>query len=300
MTENAIWEKSPCPLCQGNKALPLFRFDPGVSTVKMPGNLTGEGIGLVRCMNCSLVYLEDRPTRDSMERLYASDQYFGCDAETGYSDYEIQERSLGDTFRLFLKNLCQRNMASGTMADIGCGNGYLLKEARPYFSFRVGSDMSDAAVEQASLVCDKAVCGGPEEILKAGLSGFDLVTAVSVLEHLYDPVAFMRQCSNLVRPGGNIVLSVPHFASPWRKLMGRFWTSFKIPEHLAYYEKKSLGMLGERSGLELVEFIPYHHYFPVSVVLDKLGICPRAVMKSPVGRRSILLPSVMLTAVYKR
>lgn len=300
MTKDIIWEKSLCPLCRTESSCLLFRFESEVSTIKVPRNIAGEGIGLVRCLKCSLVFLEHRPTQEYMAKIYASDQYFGCEVETGYSDYKKQELTLGKTFQLFLENLRQKKIASGTMADIGCGNGYLLMAAKPYFSFRLGSDMNDAAVKQASFVCDQAVHGGPEQILEAGFSDFDLVTAVSVLEHLYDPVAFMKACRNIVRPGGSVVLSVPYFGSLWRRIMGRFWTSFKIPEHLAYYDKKSLRILGDKSGLNLVEFIPYHHYFPISVVLDKLGISSQRLMKTYVGSCNVFLPAVMLTAVYKR
>jgi 2-polyprenyl-3-methyl-5-hydroxy-6-metoxy-1,4-benzoquinol methylase len=39
--------------------------------------------------------------------------------------------------------------------------------------------------------------------------GFDLVTAWDVLEHVNDPLGFLRNCLHLLRPGGKLALSTP-------------------------------------------------------------------------------------------
>jgi SAM-dependent methyltransferase len=187
----------------------------------------------------------------------------------------------------------------GSIVDIGCGNGYLLDRASGLFLFRAGSDMSKSAVKNASCVCDTVVRGGPDELLAQGLHGFDLLTLISVLEHIYNPVDFMNKCRMLVKKGGCIAVAVPCYGSFWRKIMGRRWISFKLPEHIAYYEKKSLIVLGEKAGLKLVKFLPYHHFFPLSVILDKLGLHCSTVENSCLGNMNIFLPSVMLAAVFE-
>ena len=234
-----------------------------------------------------------------MNKIYMSDQYFNGIGTTGYTDYIKQKAGLEKTFSLFLSSLTKLGMGNRSIVDIGCGNGYLLDKALNFFSFRAGTDMSETAVKKASLVCDKAVCGGPDDLLNNGLKEFDLLTLISVLEHIYNPVDFMNRCRLLVKKNGYIAVAVPCYESIWRKIMGRYWPSFKLPEHIAYYEKKSLRILGEMAGLRLVNFFPYHHFFPLSVVLDKLGIHCAMIDKSGLGNLNILLPSVMITAVFK-
>ena len=266
----------------------------------MPPEIANTGVGLVRCLNCSLVYLDHRPTEDSMNAIYRSDQYFGSLGNAGYTDYTIQKESLRKTFSFFLSSIVRTGIGQGSIVDVGCGNGYLLDKASNFFLFRAGSDMSESAVNKASKVCDMAVCGGPDDLLRQGLKGFDLLTLVSVLEHIYNPVEFLSTCRLLVKNGGYVAAAVPFYGSLWRKIMGHYWTSFKLPEHIAYYEKKSLTVLGKRVGLRLVKFLPYHHFFPLSVVLDKLGIHSQTVGDSRLGDLDIFLPAVMITAIFKK
>ncbi len=305
--ENIVWEKSSCPLCGDTQSSFLFRFSTGAFTLPVPSEIADISPGLVRCCNCSLVYLDHRPEKNSMDKIYMSDKYFNSIGDAGYTDYIKQEKSLGKTFSLFLATLVKFVIKAGekpgkkigSIVDIGCGNGYLLDRASGLFLFRAGSDMSKSAVKNASCVCDTVVRGGPDELLAQGLHGFDLLTLISVLEHIYNPVDFMNKCRMLVKKGGCIAVAVPCYGSFWRKIMGRRWISFKLPEHIAYYEKKSLQILGEKTGLRLVKFFPYHHFFPLSVILDKLGLHCSTVENSCLGNMNIFLPSVMLAAVFE-
>lgn len=292
----AEWQPTACPLCNEIRSVRLMRFDPDVSTVAVPKGT--RGLNLVRCSTCSLVYLDFAPTSDAMARIYGSEGYFGQDAATGYADYEMQKDTLSLTFARFLNTLHLRTGCAGSLADIGCGSGLLLDQARSWFSLRVGADMSSTAADLSPAVCDGAVTGGPRQILSAGYAGFDVVTAVSVLEHVYNPVDFIRECGALLKPGGFLVGVVPDFGGLWRKSMGRHWTSFKIPEHLTFWERHTLTYLGDRAGMETIGFIPYDHCFPLSVILNRLGI--RISTPGEVGRYRVWLPRVMTAVIYSR
>ena len=84
-------EKISCPLCNLEREEVLYVL---------------EGYHIVRRSSCSLVYLNPRPTKDDMNRLYKEDGYFQSHTQgKGYSDYSVQEESLRITFKKFLSQL---------------------------------------------------------------------------------------------------------------------------------------------------------------------------------------------------
>jgi 2-polyprenyl-3-methyl-5-hydroxy-6-metoxy-1,4-benzoquinol methylase len=272
-------ETAPCPLCGGSQREPAYHFDP---------------FAVVLCKECGVHYLSPRLTEVAMQEHYAQDSYFE-QGDTGYTStgYSEQEPTLRLTFRRFLRNLQRASLTGGDLLEIGCGYGYLLDEARPFFKKRVGTDFSAGAVEKAQLVADAVYQGGLDAIPEG--SQFDCVVATNVLEHTYQPVKFLAALARLLRPGGSLVIAVPNMDSILRPLMGHRWPSFKVPEHTLYFNQKTLSRAMTDAGLVSVQPFPFPHAFPVSLIAGKFG----ARMPAAVGKLPIWVPTTM-TAVLGR
>jgi SAM-dependent methyltransferase len=50
-------------------------------------------------------------------------------------------------------------------------------------------------------------------------SRFDVVVALELIEHLENPFHFMRQCLELLKPGGHLLVSTPNLANPVSQAM---------------------------------------------------------------------------------
>lgn len=286
-----------CPLC-GNAAVgrPVYRFHTKSMSLPFPPPEGCEFLLVVRCRGCGLAYLYPRPAETIMSSLYSNSTYYAAQSPGGYEDYFEQEISLRRTFRRFLIALCRRGLTGGALADIGCGHGYLLDMAQPFFDKRMGTDMCPEVAERGSALCDGVVCGGLCDLAKIG-ERFDLVTSVGVVEHVYEPVRFLKDCSGLIKKGGAVVLVTPDMDGFWRRCMGRLWPCLKLPEHIAFYDKKTLSILGSKAGMELVEVFHYHQAFPIGLIIDKLGF--RLLDKGRRMNQSFFLPGVMIAAVFK-
>jgi len=211
----------------------------------------------------------------------------------GYDGYEDQKSTLVHTFRWLLRKLEARGLTGGSLLDIGCGPGWFLREAKSLFQRRVGTDLCKETAEEASRFCDMAICGGPEDLQDS--ERFDLVTAIGVLEHVYDPVSFVRQCSKLLREEGHLILVTPDIKGFWYKIMKKRWPSFKLPEHIAFYDETTMSILASNAGMTLESVFPYHQAFPLGLMLQKLGL--RFGRGSMSYRVPVPLPGVMMTAV---
>lgn len=261
-----------CPLCGETKRDTLYQ--------------TGKfaACHVVRCAACRLLYLSPRPSEAQMQALYREDEYFEGDTSGGYASYAAQADALERTFRRLLHTLKQRQMTGGSLLEIGCGYGFLLKQARPFFSLVHATDFSAGALERAQHFADEVFQGGTEAL--PAPARYDTIIANHVIEHVHDPTAFIAACRDRLNPGGTLLLSTPDAGSFWLRLMGKRWPSFIVPDHLLYFTDRHLRRLFSEHGFSMLQTVPYSHAFPLSLVGQKLGI---TVPKS-IGQWSLWLP----------
>jgi SAM-dependent methyltransferase len=226
---------------------------------------------IARCTTCGFYYLYPRVIESAMQEAYRQPSYFEGGA-CGYADtsYATQEFALRATFIRLLQNLADRRLTGGTLLEVGCGYGYLLDEARPYFDRRVGTEFS---VEGAKIACATGAeifVGGIEQISTE--CKFDCILAIQVIEHVYEPLTFVKQLIRHTQPGGHIVVATPDIGGVLRKVMGRHWPSFKVPEHVGYFDFGTLRRLMEKTGLSNVRRLPYPHAFPLGLITTKFGV----------------------------
>jgi SAM-dependent methyltransferase len=269
-------ERAYCPLCSSAEHEPAYpQFSPYC---------------VVQCRACAFYFLSPRLKEDEMLSKYKLDSYFEGEG-SGYASYEQQAQTLMATFRRLMVNLSARQLTGGALLEVGCGFGYLLEAAKGYFDMRVGTDFSSLAVEQASQRADRVYCGGPEQIPSE--QKFDCIIATHVIEHVYQPLKFLRDLCRHLRPSGKLVVAAPNMGSWWRWLMGHHWPLFKIPEHVLYFDRKSLKALVRQAGFVDVELLAYPHAFPLSLVASKFGLA----MPEGLGRLPVWLPASTV-AVY--
>jgi len=107
---------------------------------------------------------------------------------------------------------------------------------------------------------------------------------------------FLRTMAGHLRPGGCMVLATPDMGSLWRPLMRYRWPFFKIPEHVTYYDRRTLGELLRRGGYETVQSLPYASVFSLDLIGEKLGIRMPAVLRN----RQLWLPATTIAAAGRK
>jgi SAM-dependent methyltransferase len=209
-----------------------------------------------------------------MLQVYNNHEYFQGGGEYGYANlqgcYPVQELSLKLTFRKLLGKLRRLGMAGGSLLEVGCGYGYLLEEARSLFDTLTGTDYDEKAIDHIRALGFHGLRGGIESIPPE--EKYELVLSVNVIEHVYYPVTFVHQLSRHLAPGGWMVLATPKMNGFWFHLLGKQWPSFKIPEHVAYYDRATLSDLLLRCGPRELRALPLPHAFPLGLMAEKLGL----------------------------
>lgn len=170
------------------------------------------------------------------------------------------------TFNAWLRwDIVSRRLAQldgvASVLEIGAGEGAVgtrLAETHDY----VGVEPDERSCERArarleQLGRGRIVCGDLAA-LEDGLT-FDLVCAFEVLEHIEDDGAALREWHERIRPGGQLLLSVPAYLSQWG-------AGDVKAGHYRRYEPQSLGEALRDAGFERIEID--HYGFPLGNVLQ--------------------------------
>ena len=139
----------------------------------------------------------------------------------------------------------------GHLFDIGCGVGNFMAAAREQGFEVTGIDWDTKAIQTGKQVLGLE-CIFPLSIEEYAekISGkqFDIVCFFEVLEHQDDPVRFLSQVRQLVKPGGYIAMSVPN-RNRFQKGLD---TTDLPPNHLTRWNPIVLTAFLRRHGFEIV------------------------------------------------
>lgn len=123
-------------------------------------------------------------------------------------------KPLHDMNPLRLDYINQRAPLNGLrVLDVGCGGGILAEGLARMGAVVTGIDLAGANLAVAR---EHAESSGleihyrqvaVEELAEAEPESFDVVTCLEMLEHVPDPAAIVRACSQLLKPGGNAFFS---------------------------------------------------------------------------------------------
>ncbi len=144
-----------------------------------------------------------------------------------------------------------RDLAPGTVLEIGCGQGAFGARLAARAAY-TGVEPDDAAYEVARHRIEPLggqVIHGTDATVPTG-STFDLVCFFEVLEHIDDDMAALERWVRLARPGGHVLLSVPAFAR-------RFAPMDVQAGHHRRYDPADLRRALLAAGLEDVRVVVY-------------------------------------------
>jgi ubiquinone/menaquinone biosynthesis C-methylase UbiE len=138
--------------------------------------------------------------------------------------------------------------------DVGCGSGRFLRRLKDKFGEDiecVGVDITPGALSQADQNEIRFILGDHREIAADSIGACDLVTSFHCLEHVADPLSFVRGMLGFVRQGGTVAVSTPlspmSFEFEWKAIMNR------PPHHMSRWNETAYSELASQLGLT-VEF----------------------------------------------
>jgi SAM-dependent methyltransferase len=225
-------EDVKCALCGHDEAELLFTGRDRLHNV--PGEFD-----VVRCKNCSMVYLNPRPVWAEVEEYYPADYAPYAQGTAPPLQRLIQSGGLRRKQRLV-----QNCKTSGSLLDVGCGSGDFIRFMAQSGGWTVfGLEQNaQAACSAAQISGAQVFCGRLEDADYAPRS-FDVITMWHVMEHLADPRSALNTVRRWLKPDGRLVLAVPVLDSVDAKLFGPYWSGYDVPRHLFTYSVATLSSM---------------------------------------------------------
>lgn len=184
-----------------------------------------------------------------LERVYTED------ANVGYlQEGHALARSYGGEFLDFFERASAKlPRRPASAADIGCGGVYLLQQLR-------AAGLSVKGIDPSPVTAAAGLRAGIEIVRDFYPSDslterFDVLFHYDVLEHVENPVAFLRAHHVNLANGGGLIFAVPDCTHHIR--LGD--VSMMLHEHLNYFDEESLALVVRAAGFEPLLLEPARH-----------------------------------------
>jgi 2-polyprenyl-3-methyl-5-hydroxy-6-metoxy-1,4-benzoquinol methylase len=209
----------------------------------------------VRCTHCATIYIAPRPTPAVLEDYYTnSENYAFWNAVMFPASEPVRREKIFKPRVERLVDVCDRyGVGRELIVEVGAGFGIFCEEMikRGRFARVVGieptPDLARTCRERGIEILET-----PVEKVDFSTMSADVVASFEVIEHLFDPRAFLVQCAKLVRPGGMLILTCPNGRGFDVEVMGPGSDTVDV-EHLNYFNPSSLGALVASCGFEVLE-----------------------------------------------
>jgi 2-polyprenyl-3-methyl-5-hydroxy-6-metoxy-1,4-benzoquinol methylase len=142
----------------------------------------------------------------------------------------------------------------GSLLDYGCGTGEFLQEAKQQQWTVRGIEPSEKARTQALGKLPNQIVATLKELPEE--ESFHVVTLFHVLEHIHSLRKTLKNIVKHLKPAGYIIIAVPNPHSEDSKKYGNTWAGYDVPRHLYHFSKKSMSVIQDEFGLELVQVKP--------------------------------------------
>jgi len=245
LLERTSFEEVSCELCGAEETRPIFEvkdYERG-----FPG-----AFQIVQCRKCQLTFLNPRPTKEAIGAYYTRDDWYRAKEGVSLEEAQISNRPWRE-IQAFRCRPVLTYKESGTILDVGCGDGLLLK----FFSEKgwhcYGIERGEIAASYARGLGLEVRQESIEEI-SFQENFFDVVSFFAVIEHLHHPLSALRKVSRFLKEDGFLYLGgIPNFECFERKLFGRRWMHLNAPRHLFHFTPQTMKPLLEEAGYREVD-----------------------------------------------
>ena len=170
-------------------------------------------------------------------------------------EYAFKEGD-GSSHSLILQMMA--SLPPSKVLDLGCSAGLLAQQIRVAGHTVVGVDAIE--LPQVRDRTDEFYVADLDEPLPGQIGvGFDVVIAGDIVEHLARPGNALREMRRVLRPGGQLILSVPNFGHWYPRIRVTFGVfgydrrGVLDQTHLRFFTRSTLRRTVRRAGFDVLE-----------------------------------------------
>jgi SAM-dependent methyltransferase len=237
-----------CPVCKQNRLEKVL--------IISDHSVSKEAFAVWECADCSLRFTQDVPDQASIGRYYASDAYIShTDTRKGLISvlyHWVRSFTLVSKLRLVIRVTRRK---TGNLLDIGAGTGAFLHTMKKAGWLVTGLE-PDAGARKIAKAKHQLVLLESDALFKLDSAKYDAITLWHVLEHVHSLDEYLDTISKLLKQEGKLIVAVPNYSSGDAAHYQTYWAAYDVPRHLYHFSPKSMRILMQAHGLEVVETRP--------------------------------------------
>jgi SAM-dependent methyltransferase len=224
--------------------------------------LEKDGFKIVRCKNCSLVYVNPRLSQDTLCDLYN---------ENVISPFQYYLDTKSEDERTFSERLDQieEHADVGKILDVGCSIGTFSNVAKRRGWEIIGVDINKMSANYCQEKLGFDVKVGNFQDLDLPKEYFDVVLMNDFLEHVSSPSNALKKAHDVVKKGGILFIVTPKIDSFMARISKSRWLHLKPDEHLYYFSSKTMEELLKKTGFEVISLRSIGRYRNVNTIFLK-------------------------------
>lgn len=264
-----------CPYCK----LPHIQFLYSASDLltNKPGMFY-----LSQCKECSLVFQNPRVKEQYIHQFYTYEPDYYQLPRRENKKFNLRKRALQYVINQVLANhfhyahLGKKNLffkivtlplkrhlkiksmpnfvEEGSLLEIGCSQGHVLEKLKRYGWDTYGIEMGKKLAHYAKKVRGLKVENKKIEEVSYNKNSFDIIIMTMVLEHLYHPFHQLAIITQWLKPGGQLIFSLPYFDGLEFKFFKQYAYGLQLPTHITFFNKKILKEYLMKLGYKNIKF----------------------------------------------
>lgn len=170
------------------------------------------GAQYVQCENCTHYFVKRIPTKETLDEFYKNDKEYQstyADPKTTQTRIDHVAKPKAEWVISQYERLYGRKPRS--IMDVGAGSGHFVRACRYMGMLAAGIEPSETGRQFAKDNLDVLLLEG-DFLEDYGLyRGYDVVTFWGVLEHVTNPMEFLKSAKSVIKKKGLVVAEVPRW-----------------------------------------------------------------------------------------
>jgi len=243
-------EINECLICGSTKIEPFLTCKDHTVSQKM--------FEIKRCTSCGFRFTSPRPDDKDLGEYYKAESYVShSDTKKGLVNtlyHWVRSYTLIKKLQLVMHHT---KLKQGKILDYGAGTGAFLETCKKNKWEAYGIEPDETA---RKVMAEKFNISSYVSLAEAkadnSFSGFDVITAWHVLEHVPDLKETLESFRTILKEKAILIVAVPNPDSYDAKHYKENWAAYDVPRHLWHFAPADMTKLCSDQGFKLIQTRP--------------------------------------------